>query len=129
MLAIETPAATEKSNSRPLTLRMLVVPKAIVMPVAPLLRAILGGVVAAPALEVTVPFMAIAWPPGALSVPPLVGNASVMPLANVAPAEKITLPVVPASPTVNVPAVTTECRRERRRARAALRTELSRPSS
>src|SRR5437868_3038133 len=102
---METPVATMLSSSRPSTFSVLVAPNATVIPVAPLLREILGNVDAVPALDVTGPFIVNVWPPGVFSPPPLVGNASVIPLENVAPAVIVTLPADAASPTVNVPAV------------------------
>src|SRR4051812_23958245 len=83
---------------------MLVAPNVTVIPVAPLLREILGSDEAVPALEVTVPLMVNVWPPGVLSLPPLAGNARVMPLAKVAPSVKVALPVAPFG-TWNVPDV------------------------
>src|SRR5947207_491062 len=105
------PPATEKSTSSPSTSS---VPARIdtVMPVPPVLRVIFGGDADTPSapLAVTVPLLARVEPPGSFRLPPLVGKASVIPLAKVvvvAAADNVTLPADAASPTVNVPAVNT----------------------
>src|SRR3954451_9648619 len=100
---MDTPAATELSNSRPLMLSVLVEVKATVMPCpeAQALQSILGRVAPVVTDDVTGPWMVRVFAGFTLSSPPAVGNASVTPDVTVVDWVRITAPVEPLSPTVN----------------------------